>query len=389
MKIESVDAFYLRLPEVRAIGDGSQDALLIRIVAGGHVGWGECEAAPLPTIAALIAPMSHSACRPVLDSLLGAELDGPESISAIHDAIQSNGMDMLQTDHALSGIDIDLWDLIGKREKAPVWSFFAATNRPKVAYASQLFGDTPADTFRAAEEVAKTSFQAAKFGWGPIGTGTLTDDIEQFRAAKEGLGQGRTLLIDTGCVFGHDVGQAALRIKALEEICVGWWEEPFSSGALAEYAKLSSRTSVPIAAGEGAHNADQAKHLIDYGCVKTIQIDTGRIGGITSARDVAVYAQQKGVPYVNHTFTSNLALSASLQPYADMEGLAEVPVESSELAQAIGGGLWAIDPQGHISAPDLPGLGLTPDLDKISPYLQTVEITIQGNRIWPQTRADQ
>lgn len=383
MKIESVDAFYLRLPEVRAIGDGSQDALLIRIVAGGHVGWGECEAAPLPTIAALIAPISHSACRPVLDSVLGATLDGPESIRKIHQAVRANGMDLLQTDHALSGIDIALWDALGKSEKSPIWAFFSAFNLSKVAYASQLFGNTPADTFNAAKRVAETSFTAAKFGWGPIGHGTVADDIEHLVAAKEGLGAGRTLLVDTGCIFDHDVSRAAERIAAFERFEVGWWEEPFSCGALAEYSALAARTTIPLAAGEGAHNVDQAKHLIDYGGVKTIQIDTGRIGGITAARDVAVYAQSKGVPFVNHTFTSNLALSASLQPYTDAQGYAEVPVETSVLAQAIGGPAWAVNHRGTIQAPDLPGLGITPEMGSIDPFLQRVEIVWQGKKIWP------
>ena len=52
MKIESVDFFYLAMPEVTTEADGSQDALVVRVEAGGHVGWGECEAAPLPSIAA-------------------------------------------------------------------------------------------------------------------------------------------------------------------------------------------------------------------------------------------------------------------------------------------------------------------------------------------------
>ena len=60
MKIEFVDFFYLSMPEVLDIGDGSQDALLVRVRAGGLEGWGECEAAPLPSIAAWMCPRSHS-----------------------------------------------------------------------------------------------------------------------------------------------------------------------------------------------------------------------------------------------------------------------------------------------------------------------------------------
>ncbi len=59
--------------------------------------------------------------------------------------------------------------------------------------------------------------------------------------------------------------------------------------------------------------------MIDYAGLKYVQIDAGRIGGITISKDVADYAAAKGVIYVNHTFTSNLALSASLQPFAGLE----------------------------------------------------------------------
>src|SRR5579862_8008098 len=187
MKIEQVDAFYLRMPTVIDIGDGSQDALLIRVSAGGFVGWGECEASPLPTIAALVAPMSHSACKPVLDSVLGAELDGPASIAAIQRAVKQNSYDLLQADHALSGIDIALWDLLGKREGVPVWSFFAPKNELRTAYASQLFADTPAETSELAGKVAASGFKAAKFGWGPIGKGSARDDEAQIEAARNGL----------------------------------------------------------------------------------------------------------------------------------------------------------------------------------------------------------
>src|SRR4028119_418408 len=64
MKIESVDFFYLSMPHVLDIGDGSQDALVVRLRAGGYEGWGECEASPLVSIASFVAPLPHSACRP-------------------------------------------------------------------------------------------------------------------------------------------------------------------------------------------------------------------------------------------------------------------------------------------------------------------------------------
>ena len=75
MKIEAVDFFYLSMPVVTTEADGSQDALLVRVRAGGLTGWGECEASPLVSIAAFVTPMSHGVCRPVGDSVLGREVE--------------------------------------------------------------------------------------------------------------------------------------------------------------------------------------------------------------------------------------------------------------------------------------------------------------------------
>src|SRR6185436_8515468 len=76
-KIESVDLFYVSMPVVEDISDGSQDALLVRVQSGDKVGWGEAEASPLPSIASWIAPMSRGFCHPIFTSVLGEKLDSP------------------------------------------------------------------------------------------------------------------------------------------------------------------------------------------------------------------------------------------------------------------------------------------------------------------------
>jgi hypothetical protein len=103
----------LRHAEVTTAADGSQDALVVRIAAGGHVGWGECEASPLPSIAAWVTPMSHGACQPVSASVLGRTLDGPEDIARMAADVAYNSMDLLQAAHTWSGVEIALWDLLG------------------------------------------------------------------------------------------------------------------------------------------------------------------------------------------------------------------------------------------------------------------------------------
>lgn len=383
MRIESVDLFYLSMPEVLDIGDGSQDALLVRVRAGGWTGWGECEAAPLPSIASFVCPMSHSACKPVGASVIGQRLDGPGDIARIGDLVRAESLDLLQADHTLSGIDMALWDLVGKREGAPVWSLLGYSRAfAKMPYASMLFGDTPEETFAKARGA---QLRAAKFGWGPIGKESAEVDAAHFRAAREGLGPDKTLLVDIGTVWGEDVERAALALPVLEECGAVWLEEPFVSGALSAYKALAERCrTVKLAAGEGSHNIHMARHMVDHAGVGFLQIDAGRIGGLTVAKQAADYAAAHGVTYVNHTFTSHLALSASLAPYAGLERdeICEFPVEPKALALAITSGHLAPDSAGLLQIPEGPGLGMTVDSAGLRPYLVDCEIRVGGRVLY-------
>jgi L-alanine-DL-glutamate epimerase-like enolase superfamily enzyme len=386
MRIESVDFYYLSMPEILDIGDGSQDLLLVRLQAGPHVGWGECEASPLTSIASLVCPMSHSACKPVRDSVLGQTLDDVADIDRIGDLVRANSLDLLQASHTLSGIDIAMWDLLGRRFETPVYRLLGYDRaEPRQPYASVLFGDSPAETFAKARGIREAGHLAAKFGWGPYGLGSVAADAEQVAAAREGLGAEGIVLVDAGTVWGHDLATAEARLPALREQRVTWLEEPFVSGALDAYRALSERSGdVRIAGGEGSHNEDMARHMIDHGGVGFIQIDAGRIGGISPAKRVADYAQARGVTYVNHTFTSHLALSASLQPYAGHPGgaICEYPVELKSLAWDLTHEHITPDDEGLIRLPDTPGLGMTIDFEAANRYLLDVEIAVGGAALY-------
>jgi L-alanine-DL-glutamate epimerase-like enolase superfamily enzyme len=384
-KIEAVDFFYLSMPEVTTEGDGSQDALLVRVAAGGLIGWGECEASPLVSIAAFVCPMSHGACRPVGASVLGQRLEGPEDIARIAAQIELDSMDLLQAPHTWSGVEIALWDLLGKARQQPAWKLLGYRESfRKLPYASQLFGDTPAQTYQQAVESRRQNFRAVKFGWGPIGRGDLQSDIEHFEAAREGLGKDAHLMIDVGQIFGDNVAVAAERLPALKQIGAVWLEEAFHTSALNAYASLSAKSSVKLAAGEGAHNFHMARHLIDFGGVGYIQVDCGRIGGIGPAKRVADYAASKKVTFVNHTFTSHLALSASLQPYAGLRSdeICEYPFAPKSLAREITADYIDRDKDGYVAAPDAPGLGIDIDTNAARRYLVDVEVKVKNRLLF-------
>ena len=386
MRIESVDFFYLSMPQVTTEADGSQDALLVRVRAGGFEGFGECEAAPLPSIAAFVCPLSHGACQPVSASVLGQRLDGPADIERIAALVAYQSMDLLQAAHTWSGVEMALWDLLGQARAQPVWQMLGYRHsHAKTPYFSVLFGDTPAQTLERARQARASGFRAAKFGWGPIGQASAALDREHFMAAREGLQADGVLLVDVGQIFARDVERAAERLPALQQAGALWLEEPFQASAYDSYRALSERSgSVRLAGGEGAHNLDMAVHLIDYGAVGYVQIDCGRIGGIGPAKAVADHAQARGVTYVNHTFTSHLALSASLQPYAGLAEhvICEYPGSPKPLALAITSAHLLRDAHGQIAAPDAPGLGMRVDVAALAPYVVDTEIRVKGQLLY-------
>jgi L-alanine-DL-glutamate epimerase-like enolase superfamily enzyme len=386
VEIESVDFFYLAMPEITLEADGSQDALLVRVTAGDQVGWGECEASPLPSIAAFVTPRSHGVCQPVSASVLGQRLDGPDDIRRIAGLVERNSMDLLQAPHTFSGIEMALWDLLGRSREEPVWRLLGyRRSEPKIPYASILFGDTPEDTLRRGRAAVSRGFRALKFGWAGFGEGRVLDDLDHLRAAREALGAEGHLLVDAGQVWGEDVEAAAARLDALAETRVGWLEEPFAASAYRQYADLAARTpSVPLAGGEGAHNVHMARNLVDYGGVSFLQIDCGRIGGIAAAKDAADYAVLRGVTYVNHTFTSHLALSASLQPFAGLADhrICEYPAEPKRLAADITATHLTPDTNGEVRAPDAPGLGIDVAAGALEPYLRRLDIVLDGEPLF-------
>lgn len=92
--------------------------------------------------------MSHSGCHPVIDSVLGETVDSPTDIARIARKVRTMSFyGIIQSDLTFSGIEIALWDLLGKAKELPIYQLLGyKTNEKKLPYASVLFGDTPGET---------------------------------------------------------------------------------------------------------------------------------------------------------------------------------------------------------------------------------------------------
>ena len=394
MKIIAVDPFYFRMPVITTAADGTQDTLLVRIrTDAGLEGWGECDASPLVSLAVYCCPISHGNIINIRTSLIGETLEGPDDVLRLSEKVLRNGLDIQQIQHAYSGAEVALWDVVGKRLDKPVYHLLAEMTgtsdiaHPKLPYASVLFGDTPDATYHIAMGLREQGYRAAKFGWGPMGKFGEENDMALVRAAREGMGADAQVMIDAGVVWGTDYKTAYKRAEAFAEFSPTWLEEPLAPDAIAAYGSLTAKNpSVPIAAGEGSNTYRMAEDLILHGGIQFVQIDTGRIGGILPSFQVRRLAERHGIQYVNHTFKSHLSLAAALHVFATNPDFAllEYPAAGSELSQRLIKQPFAADADGTVRVKALPGLGVDVDTEAIHPYLAPVRIDVGAETIFEQ-----
>jgi len=388
VKIEAIDLFYVALPEIKRAADGTQDSFLVRVRAdNGMYGWGEADASPLASLAVYVAPMSHSNIININEALLGEKVDSPDDVRRLRAKAGAYGLDFEQIDHAVAAVDIALWDLVGKYLNEPVYRLLGYKKTyPKLPYASVLFGDTPAETRKIARGLKDRGFSAAKFGWGPMGKVSLENDVALVAAAREGLGQHPELMIDCGVVWGQDDGAAYERAVRFADSRITWMEEPLHPDAVDAYRRLKDRKPpVRIAAGEGCDFYRSADDLMMNGGIDFVQIDVGRIGGITVTDQVCRRADQLGVTFVNHTFKSHLQLAASIHVHAGIEKFRylEYPAGDSPLILGLTSptGL-PVNRKGLVDCPDKPGLGVDVNLDTVRRYQRKVRIEIDGKLLF-------
>lgn len=388
MKIEAIDLFYVALPKITRTADGTQDSLVVRVrTDNGLEGWGECDASPLVSMTAYVMPMSHSNIINIREALLGETIDSPEDVIRLRNKAGEYGLDVQQLDHAVAGADIAMWDVLGKHLGEPVWKLIGHdASYKKLPYASVLFGDDPAETRAIADSIVERDFRAAKFGWGPMGRGSLDDDIALVQAARDGLGQDAKLMVDAGVIWGDNVDAAYERAVAFADLGVVWLEEPLRTEEVGAYKELSDRVrannvNIGIAGGEGADFYRAADDMMTNAGLDFVQIDVGRIGGITEAKRVADRAHELGIQYVNHTFKSHLSVAASIHVFAGYEefDLIEYPAGDSALILGLTAPTSiARDSEGYVQAPDTPGLSVEVNLDTLRQYQRHVKIEIDG-----------
>jgi L-rhamnonate dehydratase len=367
MKITDIEALVLRAGEVDTTrADGTQDAFIVRIHTDeGIVGVGEGDTSPYVAREIVNMPSSHSIARGLRDVLVG---ENPLRIRPLWDkmflASYHYGRDGAAL-HAMSAIDMALWDLLGQASGLSVAQLLGGEeSRDIEIYASEVMPETPEEVTALAKRVVDEGFSALKLGWGPLGR-DVGHDVELASAARAVLGPDRKLMIDGGMAYSLRTARDFCR--RTEPLDLFWFEEPFEADDLGSYTRLCESASVRIACGEAHSNVAAFRQLVEAG-VGILQPDLGRCGGLTIGRDIAAMCREYSASAVviPHCFSTDVLLAATLQFVATLPGerLIEFPVTSSKRSGTILTTPFTPD-KGYLHLVEGAGLAISLDDDEI------------------------
>jgi len=207
---------------------------------------------------------------------------------------------------ALSGVDIALWDILGKVKNTPIHQLLSNSPRDKVElYATALYPDQIGGDVEKALSFAAKGFRGVKIKLGF----DLDSDLERVRAVRAAVGKEFPLMTDAN--MGYDLKVALRALPLLRECGVGWLEEPLFVEDIDGHAELRSRSQVPIALGENLHTRFAFQEYILRGAVDILQPDVARAGGISEVKEIGTLAEKHGLPLSLHTYGDAVGLAAS------------------------------------------------------------------------------
>jgi L-alanine-DL-glutamate epimerase-like enolase superfamily enzyme len=274
--------------------------------------------------------------------------------------------------HTISGIDIALWDILGKVTGQPVGRLLGGRYRERVLPYASLLMQEPDPVAEHLRAVKAQGFRAFKIGWGPFGRRSNGLDEQIVRAAREAVGSEALLMIDAGAsdAFWSQGYKWALRTAdMLASYDVEWFEEPLPPDNLPDYVLLRKNSRLPIAGGEVLTRRQSFIPWLENGAFDIVQPDVTKVGGISEERRIAWMAEDHGVRFVPHGWNTALGLAADLHLASACQNTELVEyLTGSPFIDDIVEGPWKLDGDGMLPVPNGPGLGVSINLDAVEKY---------------------
>jgi len=314
MKITSIKSHVLRYELDKELGYSQQyykhrtTHLVCVETDEGITGWGECfgpgniALANKFIIENVISPM-----------ILGEDPTNKEKIwHKVYNLLRDSGQKGMPI-QALSGLDIALWDILGKKSKLPLYQLIGGKCNNEVAvygYGMMLQKKPLKELIPLfeveAEKIKSKNFKAMKMkvGLGP------KEDLELVTAVRKVIGEDYKLMVDAN--HAYNTTDALYVGRGLDDLGIYWFEEPIAPEDYEGYKELKNKLKTNIAGGEAEFTKWGWKYLIQNRCIDIAQPEVCGLGGITEYLKVVALAQANFIPIVNHVWGSALSIAVNL-----------------------------------------------------------------------------
>ncbi len=277
--------------------------------------------------------------------------------------------------HTISGIDIALWDILGKATGQPVARLLGGYYRDRIKpYGSILF-EEPEKLAANLQKLVGQGFRAFKMGWGPFGRVNGKYDELLVKTAREAVGDSIDLMVDAGGseqFWPHAYKWAINTAHMLADYGIVWFEEPLRPDDIESFIKLREHAPLPISTGEVLTRRQSFIPWIERQAVDFIQPDLTKVGGLSEGRRIAWMAYDHNIHFVPHGWNTAVGLAADLQLTAALPVAQYVEyITPSPYIEDILVTPMKLDSEGLLTIPKQPGLGVEIDLaalEKMSRY---------------------
>ena len=272
--------------------------------------------------------------------------------------------------HTISGIDIAMWDILGKTTGQPVGRLLGGCYRSRVLPYASLLMREPKALAEQLIEIREQGFRAFKIGWGPFGKSDALDE-QIVRSAREAVGADALLMVDAGAsnaFWPHGFKWAVRTARMLTDFGVHWFEEPLPPDNLPDYVLLRQATNLPIAGGEVLTRRQSFVPWIQSRALDIVQPDVTKVGGVSEERKIAWMAEDNGVRFIPHGWNTALGLAADLQLASAARNTDMVEyLTGSPFIDDLVEKRWQLN-DGMLAIPDQPGLGISLNLDAVAKH---------------------
>ena len=272
--------------------------------------------------------------------------------------------------HTISGIDIALWDILGKATGQPVGRLLGGRYRDRVQPYASLLMREPEQMAGELLPVKAQGFRAFKIGWGPFGRRNKATDEAIVRAAREAVGPENRLMVDAGAsdaFWPQNLKWALRTAEMLADYDVAWFEEALVPDAFEDYVTLRKASRIPIAGGEVLTRRQSFQPWLEAGAFDIVQPDVTKCGGISEERRIGWMARDNGVRFIPHGWNTTVGLAADLQLASAFAGtdLVEYLTGSPFIDELCD---WKLDAEGMLAIPSGPGLGIRINLEALREF---------------------